>query len=148
MVPGSCSLVLDRRSVVSRTVPAPPSYLLMQATLKLSSETSVSPAIRKSRKSEAGSLGSRPLGKATRGSILHSCEEPGKAGVGRAWMKSEGECCLHNGFWSRWVAFTSSIPSLLLNTWSGITCAPQPTKPQGHLESHGSGQSQQRLGCF
>lgn len=63
----------------------------MQATLKLSSETSVSPAIWKSRKSEAGSLGSRPLGKATRGSVLHSCEEPGKAGVGRAWRKSEGE---------------------------------------------------------
>lgn len=66
MAPGSRSLLLDRRSVLSGTVPAPPSYLLMQATLKLSSETSVSPAIGKS---EAASEGNRPWAKATRGSI-------------------------------------------------------------------------------
>lgn len=41
VVLGSHSLVLDRRPVASRTAQRHPAFLLMQATLKLSSDTSV-----------------------------------------------------------------------------------------------------------
>lgn len=50
--------------------------------------------------------------------------------------------------WSWWVAFTSSIPSLVLNTRSGSSCARQSTKPHRHLEFHGSGKSERRLAAF